>query len=147
MAAEILDPCPEDVLVAADSEHYSAELIDHVHRQTRFDIIMPIASLPRIQKRLQALPPECFTPHWAGYATAVLPYTLQRSRGGRYYELVQREGERPDQWRFKAFFSTTDSKSKRSSPPTAPALVVGESGSEPKRDDIPCATCPVYLGR
>ena len=72
MAAEILDPCPDDVLVAADSEHYTAELIDHVHRQTPFDIIMPIASQRRVQQRLQAIPPECFTPHWAGYATAVL---------------------------------------------------------------------------
>jgi len=44
MAAEILAPCPGDVLVAADSEHYTAELIDHVHRHTPFDIIMPIAN-------------------------------------------------------------------------------------------------------
>ncbi len=56
----------------------------------------------------QAIPPECFTPHWAGYATAVLQYTPQHSRSGPYYELVQREGERSDQWHFKSFFSTTD---------------------------------------
>jgi hypothetical protein len=107
MAADILEPCPHEVLVAADSEHYTAELIDHVHRQTAFDIIMPIAGQRRVQQRQQAIPPECFTPHWAGYATATMEYTPRHSRSGPYYELVQREGERPDQWRFKSFFSTT----------------------------------------
>jgi hypothetical protein len=108
LAAEILDPCPEGALVAADSEHYTAELIDYVHRQTPFDIIMPIANQRRVQRRLQAIPSDWFTSHWAGYATAVLLYTPRHSRSGPYYELVQRQGERSDQWHFKSFLSTTD---------------------------------------
>jgi hypothetical protein len=108
LAAQILDPCPEGALVAADSEHFSAELIDHVHRQTPFDIITPIPNQRHVQQRLQAIPSEWFTSHWAGYATAVLPYTPQHSHGGPYYELVQRQGERSDQWYFTSFLSTTD---------------------------------------
>jgi hypothetical protein len=96
LAAQILGPCPPGTLVAADSEHFTAELIDRVHLETPFEIITPIASQQHVQQRLQAIPPEKFTRQWAGYATAVLPYTPHNSRSGPYYELVQRQGERPD---------------------------------------------------
>ena len=94
--------------MAADTEHFTAELIDYVHLQTPFDLITPIADQSHVQQRLQAIPAESFTPQWAGYATAVLPYTPHNSRSGPYYELVQRQGERPDQWHFNSFLSTTD---------------------------------------
>lgn len=35
MAANILNPHPGQTLVVADAEHFSAELLDQVHRQTR----------------------------------------------------------------------------------------------------------------
>ena len=108
LAAQILDPIPQQALVAADTEHFSAELFDHVHDQTPFDLIVPITARRSTQKRLQAIPAEQFTPRWAGYATAVLPYQPHNSQGGPYYELVQRQGERPEQWQFNSFLSTTD---------------------------------------
>jgi hypothetical protein len=108
LAAAVLAPCAQETLVAADSEHFTAELIDYVHLETPFDLITPIANQDHVQRRLQAIPAESFTPQWAGYATAVLPYTPHNSRSGPYYELVQRQGERPDQWHFNAFLSTTD---------------------------------------
>jgi hypothetical protein len=108
LADEILDPPSKETLVATDAEHFSAALIDHVHGETPFEIITPIPSQRSVQKRLQAVPADAFTRHWAGYATAVLPYTPHHSQGGPYFELVQRQGERPDQWRFNSFLSTTD---------------------------------------
>jgi hypothetical protein len=108
LAAQILEPRPKETLVAADNEHFTAELIDHVHLETPFDFITPIANQQHVQQRLQAIPPEEFTRQWAGYATAVLPYTPHNSHAGPYYELVQRQGELPDQWHFNAFLSTTD---------------------------------------
>jgi len=108
LAAQILHPVPQDALVAADTEHFSGELIDHVHFHTPFDIITPISARRSVQKRLCAIPADKFTPHWAGYATATLPYQPLNSRGGPYYELVQRQGEQPDQWYFNSFLSTTD---------------------------------------
>ena len=108
LASQVLTPGDSGPLVAADAEHFTAELIDRVHLETPFDIITPIANQQHVQKRLKAIPPEKFTRQWAGYATAVLPYTPHHSRGGPYYELVQRLGERPDQWHFNSFLSTTD---------------------------------------
>jgi hypothetical protein len=107
MAAEILAPLPSDSLVAADAEHFAVELVDHIHLETPFDLITPIPNRQSDQKRWRQVPPEKFTCHWAGYATAVLPYTPHHSRGGPYYELVQRHGERPDEWHFNAFLATT----------------------------------------
>ncbi len=59
-------------------------------------------------KRLEAIPPEQFTPQWAGYATTKQPYTPVKSRSGPFYQFIQRLGERPEDWKFKAFLSTTD---------------------------------------
>lgn len=109
MAAEILGPLPnERPLVAADAEHYAVDLVDDVQAETSFDLLIPMPNRQSDQKRWQQIPPEQFTRHWAGYATAVLPFTPHHSCGGPYYELVQRHGERPDAWYFNAFFSTTD---------------------------------------
>jgi hypothetical protein len=108
LASQVLTPGDSGPLVAADAEHFAAELIDRVHLETPFDIITPIANRQHVQKRLKAIPPEKFTRQWAGFATAVLPYTPHNSRSGPYYELVQRQGERPDQWHFNSFLSTTD---------------------------------------
>ncbi len=107
LASEILDPPPKETLVAADTEHFTAQLIDHVDRETPFDMLVPIPNQQSVQKRLRAVEPESFTPHWAGYATAVLPYTPHHCQGGPYFEIAQRQGERPDQWHFNSFFSTT----------------------------------------
>jgi hypothetical protein len=108
MAGEILAPLPAHCLVAADTEHFAVELLDHVHLETPFEIITPMPNRRRDQQRRRLIPPERFTRHWAGYATTVLPYTPHHSRGGPYYELVQRHGERPDEWDFNAFVATTD---------------------------------------
>jgi hypothetical protein len=109
LAAEIFGPLGEaHPLVAADTEHFAVELIDHVHQETAFDLIVPMPKRQTDQRRWRQIPAEAFTHHWAGYATAIRPYTPHHSRGGPYYELVQRLGERPDEWQFNAFLATTD---------------------------------------
>jgi hypothetical protein len=107
LAQEILNPAPGQILVAADTEHFTADLADHVHLQTPFDLLTPIPNQQNVQRRLRAIPAEAFTPQWAGYATTVLPYALHHAASGPYYELVQRQGERPEEWYFNSFFSTT----------------------------------------
>ena len=49
-----------------------------------------------------------FQPRWAGYATAKLAYTPQDSQAGPFYQYVQRQGERPEDYRFNAFLATRD---------------------------------------
>ena len=103
LAASILDPQPGQALVVADAEHCNAELADEVHRRTGFDLLVPMPNQPAIARQLQAIAPEQFRPRWAGYATTQRPYQMARSDMGPYYQFVQRRGERPEDWRFKAF--------------------------------------------
>ena len=80
LSQQILNPMAEEApLVLADSEHYTAELIDAVHLQTPFELLVPLPQ-PASQLPAPALTPERFTPRWAGYATAKEPYRLKRSR-------------------------------------------------------------------
>jgi hypothetical protein len=107
LAADILNPETGQTLVLADAEHFSAELLDQVHRDTRFDLLVPRPNHRTVQQQLRAIPPEQFTPRWAGYATTCLPYHPAQCQGGPYYQLVQRQGERAQEWTFNAFLSTT----------------------------------------
>jgi hypothetical protein len=61
LASEILTPKPGEVLVMADLEHFSAELFDHVRRDTPFDLLVPMKNQPPLRKQLAAIPSETFT--------------------------------------------------------------------------------------
>lgn len=110
MAAAILDSHRADTptLVLADCEHFSTKLIEHIHQQSHFDLLVPMPARDSLLQRMKAMPPERFTPRWAGYATAAAPYELTGSRNGPFCQLVQRLGESPEQWTYKAFLSTAN---------------------------------------
>jgi len=108
LASEILDPKAKETLVLADSEHFTAELLDKVKTETVFDLLVPMPNRPGLRSKLRALPPEVFRPRWAGYATAKLAYTPQDSQAGPFYQFVQRQGERPEEYSFNAFLGTRD---------------------------------------
>lgn len=108
MVANILDPTGAGTppMVLADCEHFSAKLVDHIHQQTHFDLLVPMPQRASLDKHMRAIPPEKFTRRWAGYATTQMPYELATSQTGPFSQLMQRLGEDPGQWRFKAFLST-----------------------------------------
>jgi hypothetical protein len=108
LAADILDTKPGQTLVLVDAEHFTVELLDKVKTQTNFDLIVPMPDQPGLRGKLRELPPETFRPRWAGYATAKLAYTPKNSQAGPFYQYAQREGERPEEYHFKAFLSTKD---------------------------------------
>ena len=108
LAGAILDPEPGGALVLADTEHFSVELLDQVKTRTKFDLLVPMHDRPALRARLRTLPPELFRPRWAGYAAAKRPYTPRDSQAGPFYQYVQRQGERPDEYRFNAFLATRD---------------------------------------
>jgi DDE family transposase len=108
LAAEILAPVPADALAVADGEHFTADLLDRVRGQTPFQLLAPMPKQVSLQKQLRAIPEELFHRQWAGYATAKMPYELVHGRTGPMYQLVQRQGETPEQWRFNAFLCTAD---------------------------------------
>jgi hypothetical protein len=108
LAAAALGPRPQNTLVLADAEHFTAELIDHVHQKTGFDLLVPMAIQPSFRRKLHFMDPEKFTQRWAGFATTKLPYRLQSSQTGPFTLFVQRSGERRQDWKFHAFLSTHD---------------------------------------
>jgi Transposase DDE domain len=108
LAACILDTQPGQTLVVADAEHFTVELLDRVKMATHFDLLVPMADQPGLRAKLQALPPETFQRRWAGYATAKMAYTPRGSQAGPFTQSIQRLGERPEEYRFKAFLSTRD---------------------------------------
>ena len=108
LAATILDPEPGETLVVADTEHFTVELLDHIKIRTKFDLLVPMPARRARLDALRALPSETFTPRWAGYATAQLPYTPCHGQSGPFYQYAQRTGERPEEYHFKAFVATTD---------------------------------------
>ena len=57
---------------------------------------------------MQALPADGFQRRWAGSATTKRAYTPKNSQAGPFYQYVQRSGERPEEYHFKAFLSTRD---------------------------------------
>ena len=108
LAEEILQPSPSQTLVVADSEHFSGELISDVHQRTGFDLLVPMPNRRSYRKAFQEIPEDQFTRRWAGFATAKLPIELKRRNPGRYYQFVERFGERSDEFRYKGFLSTND---------------------------------------
>jgi len=110
LATEILQPARGQTLVVADCEHFSAELIQDTHQRTGLNMLVPIPNHRAAQRRFRAISPDSFTPRWAGLATTKGPYEMKPHQGSspRAWQYVQRIGERPEDWRFKGFLSTTD---------------------------------------
>lgn len=108
LAQEILTPSPNQTLVVADSEHFSLEVIADIHQRTGFDLLVPMPNRKPYRKAFQEIPEGQFTRHWAGFATAKPPFELKKDSAGKYYQLVQRCGERSDEFHYKGFLSTSD---------------------------------------
>lgn len=96
-------------LLLADSEHYVAQLIDHIALHSPFDLLVPMRHNRSLQQHCQSLPESAFTPHWVGYATAKELYRPQDSRSLQpYYHLIQRSGQAPGHYHFKSFLATAN---------------------------------------
>lgn len=108
MGQQILYPVSPRTLVLTDSEHFSAPLLDQVASSPPFELLVPLPNQKGLRSRWLAIPEEQFTRHWAGYATATLPYCPVHSEAGPFHALVQRTGEASSSYSFKAFLATTD---------------------------------------
>jgi hypothetical protein len=105
LAGRILQPQKTPALALADSEHYTQELLEHCARLPGLDLLVPMPDQPYYRKAIQALPQEVFKPKWAGLALASLPLSLGEDQP-QLYQLVQRCGERPEQYEYKGFVCT-----------------------------------------
>ncbi len=108
LAADILNPSPKQALVVADTEHYVGELLEHVKEQTPFDLLVLMPRSEAQKAPLLTMQEGLFVTRWAGFATAKRPYQLKKKRVGGLTQYLQRLGERPQEYDFKAFLSTRD---------------------------------------
>jgi hypothetical protein len=106
MAANILTLKGHTPLVLADAEHYIVDLLETVRRHLPFDLLVPMPQGKVLARDFQRLPPEAFTRHWIGYATTQRPYRPDNPDAQPYWQTVQRCGESPRDYRFKAFLCT-----------------------------------------
>jgi len=109
MGQEILRPTDgPPPLVMADSQHYAAELIDYVAHQTPFELLVPMPNQEKLIRQWKAIPEEKFVHRWAGLSIAKTLYHPVHTERGPYYQVVQRCGEKPDQYHYKGFLATAD---------------------------------------
>lgn len=111
MTAEILNPNTHTPLLLADTEHYALDLLEHVRTHLPFDLLVPMPQGKRLLREFQALPPEEFTRHWIGYATAKRPYRPKNSKADPYWQTIQRCGERSEDYHMNAFLCTSEQAS------------------------------------
>lgn len=108
MAQQILPrPTEARTLIAADVEHFITELLDGSRQDSPFDLLVPLRHTKALQQHYRSLPPEAFTPHWAGFATAVETFLPEGTTLSEpCYRYIQRTGERPEDYHFKGFCCT-----------------------------------------
>jgi hypothetical protein len=111
LAEQILPHLPKGQarpLIVADVEHFNVELFDYVRAQTSFDLLVPLRQTEALIKHCRALPPEAFVHHWPGLAIATERVQFRRSLSEQpCYQYIQRTGERPEEYHFKPFGSTS----------------------------------------
>jgi len=107
LSQQILNPASDHgPLVLADTEHYSVELIDQVHLETPFELLLPMPARSAPKLHSQTLD---FNARWAGYATAKEPFRLENSCSPEpYFRFTQRNAERPQDYSYKSFLATSD---------------------------------------
>jgi hypothetical protein len=107
LAQQILPATTERPLLVADVEHFTVELLDHVHQNTPFDLLVPLRQTAEWQHHCRALPESAFTRHWAGLAIATEPFQPRRTTVSEpYWRYIQRTGETPATYHFKGFCCT-----------------------------------------
>jgi hypothetical protein len=107
----ILTPRDGEITLLADKEHCTAELFNHVALNTPFELLVPQPATQSLQSRLREIPSQSFSSPWAGLAVATLPFRFTAGQG-QYplHQIVQRCGERPRDYVFKSFLSTSAEK-------------------------------------
>jgi hypothetical protein len=108
LAQQILNPMNNKPLVVADTEHYTAALIDHVYAQTPFDLLVPMPRDANAKNKMENIPAQNFVRHWAGFAVAKQPYRMTQSQTGPHVQFVQRTGEKPEDYQWEGFLGTSD---------------------------------------
>lgn len=109
LIAQVLDTTTKRPLVLADKEHFCAQMFKTA-QQFGVDLLVPRPLYEKEKQKFAQLPDKTFTRHWAGLATATLPYRFERNRNTscptNLYQIIQRCGERADDYLYTSFVTT-----------------------------------------
>lgn len=100
---------PKGALILADNEHFTIDLLNEIGRLQDFDLLVPASQHPYRIKKLKQIPENQFRRHWAGYATACIPYQPKNATVPLYL-FVQRNGEKPDEYYYNSFVATNNNE-------------------------------------
>jgi hypothetical protein len=100
---------PAGALIVADTEYFAIALLNHLGQLPGFDLLTPAPQQPSLMKLVRQIPHTDFHSHWAGYATACLPYQPKGSLRSLYL-IVQRLGETAPHFSYKPFLATSDTE-------------------------------------
>lgn len=90
-------------LILADKEHFTQTISDYFYKHPTLDMLIPAPNYKSVTKKISDI---SFQPLWAGYAIGETIFSYKGSNLG-YRLLVQREGERPEDYQYNAFISTS----------------------------------------
>jgi hypothetical protein len=108
LAERILRPTPQPgqkILVLADCEHFTRELLNQFARHKAFDLLVPMPNQPYFKKQFAALSQTAFAPQWAGLALAQQPLP-GAGDSPPLSQWIQRTGEQATQYQYKGFVTT-----------------------------------------
>jgi len=90
-------------LVLADKEHFTRRLAEYFADHPGLDMLIPAPHISSVTRRFDTLE---YHRLWAGYAIAEATFRF-KGFPTTYRLLVQRQGERPEDYRYKGFLTTS----------------------------------------
>ena len=97
------DVVSDNALILADKEHYNEEIFKKISNGQTFELLVPAISSKKIRETEKSLTYKFM---WSGYYIAETEMSFANSQK-KYRLIVQREGERPDDYSYKSFLTTS----------------------------------------
>lgn len=95
---------PEKMLVVADKEHFTRQLLEGVATRPDMDLLVPALHFKHVKTTLESM---SYQPISAGYAIGETPFRF--AGGKREFRLLgQRTGERSGDYEYQGFVTTSD---------------------------------------
>lgn len=91
-------------LFIADKEHFTKDVAEYFCKHPTMDILMPAPDISKVKQQIASL---SYTPLWAGYALGEGVFTFKNSPY-QFKLLVQRQGERPQEYTYRPFLTTSN---------------------------------------
>ncbi len=94
----------DKALIMADKEHFTVEILNYIVENSQMDILMPA---PNNKNVISCFNSVKYNSLWAGYAIGETNYKL-KSCSHSFKLIVQRTGEIPKYYSYRAFLTTSD---------------------------------------